>query len=255
LNKKNRREHLHDALQFKEDSQARFDLGLLDLKTKAQVENLFWEIAERIVELYNGSKSVPDEIKQLRVSLADQFLCNFSIFQSLIDHWALGMIFPITPIHRLDEKPSHLATLVDITCDSDGKIDDFIVGEEGLQHTLPLHAMNGKQYVLGIFLMGAYQDIMGDLHNLFGRVNEAHIFLDSDEPSGFYIEETIPGFSISEVLATVQYDVNLIARLMKAQIDIAIKSDLLKPSEGMRLLETYEKGLKSSTYLQSTGTS
>ncbi len=252
LNKKNRREHLHDALQFKEDSQARFNLGLLDLKTKAQIENLFWEIAEKIVELYNGTKNVPDEIKYLRVSLGDQFLCNFSIFQSLIDHWALGMIFPIAPIHRLNEKPIHQGTLVDITCDSDGKIDDFIVGEEGLQHTLPLHAMNGKPYCLGIFLIGAYQDIMGDLHNLFGRVNEAHIFLDSNEESGFYIEETIPGFSIAEVLATVQYDANLIARLMKSQVDAAIKSDLLKPSEGMRLLETYEKGLKSSTYLQST---
>jgi arginine decarboxylase len=255
LKKGKRRECLHDAQQIKEDTQARFDLGLLDLKSKAQVETLYWEVVERVVELYHGAKNVPLEIQQLRASLGDQFLCNFSIFQSLIDHWALGMIFPIAPIHRLNEKPIHQGTLVDITCDSDGKIDDFIVGEEGtLQHALPLHHMNGEPYFLGIFLMGAYQDIMGDLHNLFGRVNEAHVFLDADEPSGFYIEETIAGFSISEVLATVQYDANLIARAMKAQVDAAIKSDRLKPSEGMRLLEAYEQGLKGSTYLQALAT-
>lgn len=255
LKKGKRRESLHDAQQIKEDTQARFDLGLLDLKSKAQVESIYWEVAERVVELYNGADNIPEEIEQLRASLGDQFLCNFSIFQSLIDHWALGMIFPIAPIHRLNEEPIHQGTLVDITCDSDGKIDDFIGGEDGtLQSSLPLHQMNGQPYFLGIFLGGAYQDIMGDLHNLFGRVNEAHVFLDTDEPSGFYIEETIPGFSISEVLATVQYDANHIARAMKAQVDAAIKADLLKPSEGMRLLETYEQGLKGSTYLQALAT-
>jgi arginine decarboxylase len=116
--------------------------------------------------------------------------------------------------------------------------------------TLPLHPLNGKPYYLGIFLLGAYQDIMGDLHNLFGRVNEAHVFLDSDEESGFYIEETIPGSTISEVLGNVQYDTAMLARGMKEQIDRAIKADVLKPNEGMRLLESYEQGLKSSTYLQ-----
>ena len=250
LNKKNRREHFHDAVQIKDDAQARFDLGLLDLATKAQVETLFWEIAERIVALFSGSKSMPDEIDKLKDSLSDQFLCNFSVFQSLLDHWALGQLFPIAPIHRLNEEPEHNATLVDITCDSDGKISKFIDGEDKIRQTIPLHPLNGKPYYLGIFLLGAYQDIMGDLHNLFGRVNEAHVFLDSDEESGFYIEETIPGSTISEVLGDVQYDTAMLARGMKEQIDQAIKSDVLKPNEGMRLLESYEQGLKTSTYLQ-----
>jgi arginine decarboxylase len=249
LNRKNRREHFHDAVQIKDDTQARFDLGLLDLTTKAQVETLFWEIAEGVVRLYQGAKTMPDEIYELKDSLGDQFLCNFSVFQSLLDHWALGQLFPIVPIHRLNEEPEHNATLVDITCDSDGKISKFIDGEDEIRKTLQLHALNGKPYYLGIFLLGAYQDIMGDLHNLFGRVNEAHVFLDADEESGFYIEETIPGSTISEVLGDVQYDVALLERGMKEQIDRAIKADVLKPNEGMRLLESYEQGLKGSTYL------
>jgi arginine decarboxylase len=250
LNRKTRREHFHDAVQIKEDAQARFDLGLLDLPTKAQVETLFWEIAEGVVQLYRGAKSMPDEIDELKDSLGDQFLCNFSVFQSLLDHWALGQLFPIVPIHRLNENPEHNGTLVDITCDSDGKISKFIDGEDEIRQTLPLHSLNGKPYLLGIFLVGAYQDIMGDLHNLFGRVNEAHIFLDADEELGFYIEETIPGSTISEVLGNVQYDIPLLERGMKEQIDRAIKTDVLKPNEGMRLLESYEQGLKGSTYLR-----
>jgi arginine decarboxylase len=224
-------------VQIKDDAQARFDLGLLDLVTKAQVETLFWEIAEVVVGLYKGSKSTPDEIHELKDSLGDQFLCNFSVFQSLLDHWALGQLFPI-------------ATLVDITCESDGKLSKFIDSDGEVSQTLPLHALNGKPYYLGIFLLGAYQDIMGDLHNLFGRVNEAHIFLDADEESGFYIEETIPGSTISEVLGNVQDHTTMLERAMKEQIDRAIKADVLKPNEGMRLLESYEQGLKSSTYLQ-----
>jgi arginine decarboxylase len=254
LNRKNRREHFHDAVQIKDDAQARFDLGLLDLATKAQVETLFWEIAEGVVRLFHGARSVPEEIDQLKDSLGDQFLCNFSVFQSLLDHWALGQLFPIVPIHRLNEEPEHNGTLVDITCDSDGKIDKFIDSEDKVRQTLPMHALNGKPYYLGIFLIGAYQDIMGDLHNLFGRVNEAHIFLDSDEESGFYIEETIPGTTIEKVLGDVQFDVALLERGMKEQIDRAIKADVLKPNEGMRLLESYEQGLKTSTYLKINGT-
>ncbi|MDE1171640.1 MAG: biosynthetic arginine decarboxylase [Verrucomicrobium sp.] len=252
LNRKNRREHFHDAVQIKEETQSRFDLGLIDLRTKAQVETLFWEIVERIVGFYGDSSKIPEDIRRLRDSLSDQFLCNFSVFQSLIDHWALGQPFPIAPVHRLNERPLHDATLVDITCDSDGKISQFISGEEAPRKTLPLHAPGGKPYYLGIFLMGAYQDIMGDLHNLFGNVNEAHVFLDPDEDDGFYIEETIPGGTIGQVLASVQYDTPSIARAMKAQIDAAIKADVLRPNEGMRLLENYEKGLEGTTYLQFT---
>jgi arginine decarboxylase len=177
-------------------------------------------------------------------------MCNFSIFQSLIDHWAVGQLFPILPIHRLSERREYRGTLVDITCDSDGKISRFIAGEDKVTYTLPLHHPNGKPYYLGIFLMGAYQDIMGDMHNLFGRVNEAHIFLDEDEPEGYYIEETIPAATIAKVLADVQYDSSFLAREMKEQIDALIKKDHLRPSEGMKLLEAYEKGLHDNTYLK-----
>lgn len=250
LNKKNRLEHFHDMQQIKEDSETRFELGLLDLKTQAQIETLYWELAESLLEQYEGMKSIPQEILQLKNSLGDQYICNFSVFQSMLDHWALGQLFPIMPIHRLEEKPDYNGFLVDITCDSDGKINSFITGENKIQKTLPLHSLNGEPYCLGLFLMGAYQDIMGDLHNLFGRVNEAHIFLDPDEPTGFYIEETIPGTTIGSVLADVQYDTVSLAREMKQLIDAAIKSDVMKPSEGMRWLESYERGLKSSTYLE-----
>ena len=201
LNKKNRREHFHDAVQIKEDAQARFDLGLLDLGTKAQVETLFWEIAEGVVQLFKGSKSIPEEINQLKDSLGDQFLCNFSVFQSLLDHWALGQLFPIVPIHRLNESPEHNGTLVDITCDSDGKISKFIDSEDKIRLTLPLHSLNGKPYYLGIFLIGAYQDIMGDFAQSFRpRERGAHLPRSPTRRAAFYIEETIPGTTIEKVL-------------------------------------------------------
>jgi len=188
-------------------------------------------------------------MQELSNQLSEQYLCNFSVFQSLIDHWAVGQLFPIAPIHRLNEKPLHEATLVDITCDSDGKIDTFI-NDDTVRSTLPMHDYKpGVPYLLGFFLMGAYQDVMGDLHNLFGPVTEAHVFQDEDETSGFYIEEVIPGYTIGQVLSDVQYEPNQLARLLKAQIDAAIKADLLKPNEGMRLLEDYEKGMTKSTYL------
>ncbi|MFZ5807343.1 MAG: biosynthetic arginine decarboxylase [Verrucomicrobiota bacterium] len=248
LNKRNRRESLHDAIQIRDEAAARFDLGLLDLPTKAKIETNFWMLIEKIVACYEGAKSIPDEVQELTTQLSDQFLCNFSVFQSLIDHWGLGQLFPIMPIHRLNERPNKSAMLVDITCDSDGKIDKFIDTDKA-NKTLPLHVLNGERYLLGFFLTGAYQDAMGDLHNLFGPVNEAHIFLDDDEPEGFYIEETIQGHSIDRVLGSVQYDHSQLARLMKAQIDQAIKSDRVKPNEGMKLLDYYEFGLKKPTYL------
>ncbi|MFH1067332.1 MAG: biosynthetic arginine decarboxylase [bacterium] len=248
LKKSNRRESLHDAVQIREEAASRFDLGLLDLPTKARIETSFWHLVEDVAAFYDGSKSVPNEIKELSTQLSDQFLCNFSVFQSLIDHWGFGQVFPIMPIHRLDESPAREVKLVDITCDSDGKIDRFIDAEK-IRKTLPLHSFNDQPYLLGFFLTGAYQDVMGDLHNLFGSVNEAHIFLDEDEPDGFYIEETIPGYSIAQVLENVQYDHSQLARLMKAQVDQAIKKDLVKPSEGMRLLDAYEQGLRKPTYL------
>jgi arginine decarboxylase len=249
LGRKNRLENLHDAQEIRERAQAMFDLGLLDLRAKAKVETIYWEIAGQIVEMFRGMRYVPEEVKEMEVALADQFLCNFSVFQSLLDHWALGQLFPVMPIHRLNELPDRNATLVDITCDSDGKVSKF-VDLHDVKETLPLHAWkSGKPYYVGFFLTGAYQDIMGDLHNLFGRVNEMHVFLDEDEECGYYVEETLPGSTVGQVLSLTQWDVNELARKMKGQIDAAIKSDRLKPSEAMRLLAAYEKTFDGYTYL------
>lgn len=246
----NRRlENFHDAQEIRERAQSMFDLGLLDLRTKAGIETTYWQIATRTVELFKGAELVPEEVREIEITLGDQYLCNFSVFQSLLDHWALGQLFPVMPIHRLDERPDRNATLVDITCDSDGKVAKFIDFQD-VKETLPLHRWReGEPYYIGFFLTGAYQDIMGDLHNLFGRVNEMHIYLDEDEDSGYYVEEVLPGSTIGQVLSLTQWDVNELARRMKAQTDAAIKSDRLKPNEAMRLLDDYERSLTLYTYL------
>ena len=241
----------HDLQQIKEQAQTMFELGLLDLPVKARVESLYWEIAERTALIVNSMEpeEVPEDVQNLKIELADQHICNFSVFQSLLDHWALGQLFPIVPIHRLNEKPMLESTLVDITCDSDGKVSKYIDLND-VRETLPLHEIRPDEpYYLGVFLTGAYQDIMGDIHNLFGRVNEVHVFLDPDEDSGFYIEEEIPGQPIGEVLAMTQWDWRDLEKRMKQQIDIAIKQDRVKPNEGMRLLQDFERGLKDQTYL------
>jgi arginine decarboxylase len=252
LQRLNKREAWHDAQERKEDAHQMFTLGMLELPDKAKIESLYWDISRAVVESFRGQAYIPDEIKHLEDALGDQYLCNFSVFQSLLDHWALGQLFPIMPVHRLDERPTRETTLVDITCDSDGQINKF-VDLRDVRDTLPVHALRGdgvqEPYLLGFFLMGAYQDIMGDLHNLFGRVNEVHVFLEPDEPAGYYVEEVIEGDTISDSLTEVQYDVNELKRQMKAQVDAAIKSDRLKPSEAMRLLDDYERGLKDYTYL------
>src|SRR5277367_5130259 len=251
--KLNKLEAYHDALERKDDAHQMFTLGMMDLPDKAKIETLYWDISQEVVKTFQGQAYVPEEIRKLEDSLGDQYLCNFSVFQSLLDQWALGQLFPIMPISRLNERPTREATLVDITCDSDGQVKKFIDLYD-VRDTLPLHQLrangNGPEpYYLGFFLMGAYQDIMGDLHNLFGRVNEVHVFLDPDEPAGYYVEEIIEGSTIGQALTSVQYDENELKRQMKSQIDEAIKSDRLKPSEGMRLLDDYERGLKEYTYL------
>ncbi|PWU09949.1 MAG: arginine decarboxylase [Verrucomicrobia bacterium] len=249
LSRKNRLENLHDAQQIRDQAQAMFDLGLLDLRSKAKIETVYWEIAASIVQNFHGMRYIPEEVKEMETALGDQFICNFSVFQSLPDHWALGQLFPVLPIHRLTELPARNGTLVDITCDSDGKVSKFIDLHD-VKETLPMHRfLPGKPYFLGFFLVGAYQDIMGDLHNLFGRVNEIHVFMDEDEECGYYIEETLAGSTIGQVLSLTQWDINGLMRRMKAQIDAAIKNDKLKPNEGMRLLNEYERSFSSYTYL------
>ncbi len=253
LSNDRRIENFHDAQQIKEQAQSMFELGLLGLEDKARIETAFWFIARRTVELFRGARFIPEEIKELETALADQYVCNFSVFQSLLDHWALGQLFPVMPIHRLDTPPDCNGTLVDITCDSDGKVSKFIDLQD-VKESLPMHALTpGEPYYLGIFLTGAYQDIMGDLHNLFGRVTEVHVFLDEDEEDGWYIEEEIEGSTIAQVLSFTQWDQNELVRRFKADVDAAIKSDRLRPNEAMRLLAAYEKALRGYTYLQLNG--
>ena len=227
-----------------------FELGLLDLETKAKVEGIYWQIARNVVKFFEGMRYIPEEVRDLSNVLADQYFCNFSVFQSLLDHWALGQLFPIMPIHRLNESPERNATHRGhhLRFRRQDQQVHRPAGREG--HLAPAHVLRpGEPYYLGLFLVGAYQDIMGDLHNLFGRVTEAHVFLDEDEDSGYYIEEIIEGSTMAQVLALTQWQLPELNRLMKAQIDAAIKSDRMKPNEAMRLLAGYEKSLQGYTYL------
>jgi arginine decarboxylase len=249
LTAKNVLEHFHDAVQRKEEALSMFKLGFLSLEDKAKVEHIFWSICKVIHKNAAGLRYVPDEIEALGKALADQYLCNFSIFQSMPDHWAVQQLFPIVPIHRHDEEPSRTATLVDITCDSDGKVNKFIDLRD-IKDTLQLHSLRDSEpYYLGFFLMGAYQDIMGDLHNLFGRVNEVHVFLDETEPGGYYIEEVIKGNNISGVLSWIQYSATDLEKKVKEQIDIKVREGVIKPREGVELQNFYEEVLHGYTYV------
>jgi arginine decarboxylase len=243
-----RLERFHDALQKKDEAFSLFNLGYLDLENRAAAEQIFWQICEQIAKEGEKAGYQPEELHDLNKLLADQYVCNFSVFQSLLDHWALKQLFPIAPLHRLNEKPTVNAILVDITCDSDGKISSFIDLQD-VKDYVALHPLNNKPYYLGIFLTGAYQDIMGDLHNLFGRVNEVHVFLEDDEPNGFYIEEALSGSRIADVIEGVQYQQEDLCRKMKAQIDAATRKDMVKPREGVRMLEAYELQMLNKTYL------
>lgn len=253
IEKELREDHLdepyHDLVQIREEALRLFDTGHLDVITKAKIEHYYWKICEQIIDLSKADSHPSQDILELRSTLSHQYLCNFSIFQSLMDNWALKQLFPIVPIHRLKERPMNPATLADITCDSEGKIDEF-VDIRDVKSSLLLHNItNDEPYYLGIFLVGAYQDVMGDQHNLFGRVNEVHVFLDNEEENGFYIEEVIPGSTISQVLQHTQYDPNTLIRTIKLNIAQAIKKNLVKPNEGMKLLDEYRSALSDYTYL------
>ncbi len=254
LSGENLLEAWHDLVHLRQEAQKLFEVGLLELDVKASVEVLFWRIAQKIRDLFQRmDDEAPEELSQLAEQLACQQICNFSVFQSLLDYWAVGQLFPIAPIHRLNEFPSEMSTLVDITCDSDGQVNKFIDLAD-VAGALPLHRTeSGEPYYLGVFLTGAYQDIMGDNHNLFGRVNEIHVFLDDDEESGYYIEERIEATTIGEMLNMMQYDAKELVKQMKKQIDNAIRENRLKPTEGMRLLAAFRSRLNEPTYLNFNG--
>lgn len=237
----------HDALQIREEALDRFSLGILDLKTRAQIERLFWGIARSIFRLTTSMKHVPDELLSLPKLLSDKYFCNFSLFQSLPDSWAIDQIFPVIPIHRLDEKPNRSATLQDITCDSDGKIENFIA-TRNVSYYLPVHSLKGKEaYYIGVFLVGAYQEILGDLHNLFGDTNAVHVSVDS---KGYYIDQVIDGETVAEVLDYVQYNAKRLVRSVETWVTGAVKEGNISIEEGKEFLSNYRSGLYGYTYLE-----
>jgi arginine decarboxylase len=249
LTARNRAEAYHDAVAKKEEALQMFRLGMIGLQERAAVETLFWKLARTIAELNRGKKRLPRETRDLGDKIADQYMANFSLFQSAPDHWAFDQLFPIVPVHRLGEAPTHDCTIVDITCDSDGKVDQFIEND-GVDETLSLHELRpGEPYFLGMFMTGAYQDIMGDMHNLFGRVNEIHVFTDDEDPEDFYIEEVIPGDTIEKVLGRVQYEPNDIFRRVKNALDQRVKDGAIRPKDGVAQADFYEAVMRGYTYL------
>ncbi|MBF0493106.1 MAG: biosynthetic arginine decarboxylase [Deltaproteobacteria bacterium] len=249
LSSKNALSAYHQAVAKKEEALAMFKLGIMQLEDRAKVEDLFWEICRKIILLNKNEERVPEETADLYKKLADQILVNFSLFQTAPDHWAFDQLFPIVPLHRLSEEPSREATLVDITCDSDGKIDRFIDVLD-VKETLSLHPLiPGEPYFIGMFMLGAYQDIMGDMHNLFGRVNEVHVFCDDEDPEDFYLEEVIPGDTIQQVLTRLQYAPTDLAKIIKRELDQQVREGNIKPKEGVALIDFYEQVMNGYTYL------
>jgi len=241
-------ESYHDGQQRLEESHTMFKLGYLGLEEKGQVEELFWFLCREIQRLIPESENITQELNDLSNRVDDQYLVNFSVFQSLPDSWAIGHLFPIMPLHRLGEMPERRAALVDITCDSDGKICNYTSGKK-IQPTLRMHRLDGGAYYLGIFLMGAYQATMGDIHNLFGRVNEVHIFEDEGEPGGYYIEEVLKGQAVKDVLASIQYSEFELVKMIKIAIETQVKAGAVGRREGVDLLKMYEDMLQEYTYI------
>ena len=240
-------EDWHDALQIREEALDLFSLGLLDLRTRALIEKLFWSIARDVNALASEMKHAPEELRKVAKKLPEKYFCNFSLFQSLPDSWAIDQVFPIIPISRLDEKPTHMATLQDITCDSDGKIGNF-VSPSGVSASIPVHTLkNNESYYLGVFLVGAYQEILGDMHNLFGDTNAVHISVYKDR---YEIDQIIDGETVAEVLDYVQYNPKKLVRNIETWVTQSMKLGKITPEEGREFISNYRSGLYGYTYLE-----
>ena len=240
-------EDWHDAQDIRDEALDLFRHGIIDLKTRAQIESLYWSITREISELAHHQKHVPDELRTLDKMMADKYFCNFSLFQSLPDSWGIDQLFPIMPISRLDEKPTVSATLQDITCDSDGKISAYVNYNQQTSY-LPLHAFReGEHYYIGVFLVGAYQEILGNMHNLFGDTNAVHVTVDE---SGYSIDKTIDGETVADVLEYVQYDPKRLVRRLEAWVSKAVKEGKITNEEGKEFISNYRSGLYGYTYLE-----
>lgn len=248
LTNSNMLESWHDALQILEDVLDKFNFGTVDLPTRAGVERLFWGLAQKVDRLAAQMKHPPYELHNIGKMLAEKYFCNFSLFQSLPDSWAIDQIFPIMPIQRLDEEPSRNATLQDITCDSDGKI-DFFVRQNEIARSLPLHPFNPQEpYFIAVYLVGAYQEILGDMHNLFGDTNAVHIICKLD--GKWEIEKIIDGESIADVLEYVQFDDKKLVKDMESWVTTSVKEGRITTGEGREFLNIYRSGLYGYTYLE-----
>jgi len=247
LSKKNMVESYHDALQAVDELLTMFNVGSLSLEMRAMAERLFWGVCAKLLNMVRDLDYVPEELQGLEVMLSDTYFCNFSIFQSMPDSWAIKQLFPIMPIHRLKEQPVRRGVLGDITCDSDGKIDQFIDLRD-VRKTLELHTFTGEPYYLGAFLVGAYQEILGDLHNLFGDTNAVHVSL--DDSGGVNIDDVIKGDTVREVLAYVQYSADELLGKMRKEVEKAVRGGKISLQESRLLLRFYESGLEGYTYLE-----
>ncbi|MFT6330184.1 MAG: arginine decarboxylase [Bermanella sp.] len=246
----NLQEVYNDACEWKEKAVSAFKLRVISLEELGKIETLYWQIMRRLQVLYRDVEFVPEGLQHLDFSLSSQYLCNFSIFQSAADTWAIDQLLPVVPLTGMNKRPDINCSLVDITCDSDGKIDQFIVDRQ-LQNIMPIASLEpGQKAYLGLFLTGAYQDVMGDMHNLFGRVNEVHIFSDDDDPEDFYIEEFVAGSSVQDVLTIMQYNPRAMAVDVKRQIDKEVANGQIPPREGVKWTDFYENCLKGYTYLK-----
>ena len=240
-------EDWHDAEDIREEALDLFRHGIIDLKTRAQIESLYWAISHEIAELAHHQKHVPDELRKLDRQMADKYFCNFSLFQSMPDSWALDQLFPIMPIARLEEQPTRSAMLQDITCDSDGKISAYVNGGQQTSY-LPLHPIKpDEHYYVGVFLVGAYQEILGNMHNLFGDTNAVHISVDGE---GYTIEQVIDGETVADVLEYVQYDPKKLVRRLEIWVSRAIKDGKITAAEGKEFISNYRSGLYGYTYLE-----
>jgi arginine decarboxylase len=238
-------EPYHDAVHFRDEANQLFNLGYLDLEARAMAESLFFACCHRIQHLARRAERIPEELEGLDRALADTFYCNFSVFQSVPDSWAVGQLFPVMPIHRLEQEPVRRGIIADLTCDSDGKMDQFIDLHD-VKHVLDLHPDNGNEYYLGVFLIGAYQEILGDLHNLFGDTNAIHVALDGDR---YRVSEFVRGDTVSEVLDYVEFDKRDLLRRVQQTCEDGLFHNRISAEESASLLKHYEKGLNSYTYL------
>jgi arginine decarboxylase len=245
---KNIIESWHDAVHLKEDAQSQFLMGMISLEHRALVERIFWGICRKVDKMATRLKFLPDEIKTLKTRLADKYFCNFSVFQSVPDSWAIDQVFPVIPIHRLNEEPDREATLEDLTCDSDGRIDTFIGSHRGTEQTLRVHSLvPGEPYHLGIFLIGAYQEILGDLHNLFGDTNTFHVSLNEDGSLNY--EQIIEGEDVTDVLDYVQFHADELAGRVAGFLIASVEKGTFTQKEADDFLALYREGLNGYTYL------